>query len=194
MSAIDNEGSLGDPSDAGGADEVFLSEEWVLERVARSPGQSNAKAVRPAMAEPKAQAARRAKTEPQRVQVRAANDLDRRWPVGTLLDALDFPPRGRKGLQAIFSEKGMLEATLRDVMDLVIAVPGPSVEDWFSCFPAYGRHHIGHTVFRSLILALSWADCGDALTQEWARRRMRAVEFLGGVSTCRCMVCLLLFG
>jgi hypothetical protein len=142
----------------------------------------------------KTEAKARQCAEVARQEIRAADDIDRRWPVETLLDALDLPKRSRTCLRTHFADRGMGEATLRDAMDFLFLELPVRPEDWKSHFQVYQHRHLGQLTYTSLVRTLTKTDLGPAYRTEWDRRRDLALQLLTKNFPCNCLACIFRYG
>jgi hypothetical protein len=110
-------------------------------------------------------------------EFRRADDLDKKWKVADVLDALLLMTTTRTALKLWFEGDRIEETSLREFMDLVIsekrhAKPG------YSIAPLLDMRCVGVKGFWSAVRQLTESDLGQRCNQEWRRRIAR----LGQVS------------
>lgn len=110
-----------------------------------------------------------AASERAQVERRAADDLDKTWPVVDLVDALHLLTVARARLLAHFEQQHKTELSLRELMELVISEHGDAVEA-FARTPLLRIRGIGKYGFYSVAAELTETDLGPRCNAEWQRR------------------------
>lgn len=98
-----------------------------------------------------------------------ADDLDRKWPVEDLIDAIGVGGVTRTGLKRHFEWAGLAETTLRHMMDLTIsdkADPRPG----YLITPLLGLRWLSIVSFWSMVNALTEVDMGTRCNKHWASK------------------------
>ena len=84
----------------------------------------------------------------------------------------DYPDAVGGNDESPFSEEGVNEFSLRDLMDFLI----PFVErpaDLCDRMPGFRAKGFGKILYAAMIRQTSAVDCGDAFRSEWAERKAR---------------------
>lgn len=102
-------------------------------------------------------------------EIRSSDDLDRQWPVETLLDAVLFPSLILKCLTKHFSDQQMSHLSLRDFIEFFIGSDPFSLDDYGSR-PVLRVRNIGRVLYRKIFHCLSKCDFGSAFHAEWYTR------------------------
>jgi DNA-binding CsgD family transcriptional regulator len=134
----------------------------------------------------RAEARRRERVEAARAELRAANDVARRWPPEKILSALDLGMREHNCLARCLREDSRAEASLKDVMDLLLPAcygladgPVPMRRE---------RKGLGRYTYRSIMDIVTTVDLGAACRREWtARCRGAVLRRWGPDGVRRCM-------
>ncbi len=118
-------------------------------------------------------------------KVRNRNDLDVRWPAGSLFDALRFETRVRGRLAEYEEQRGLEALSLRELMDLFLpplSEPFLDFSDFWRHIPMLDQPQFSRYLHDSTLVTLTDADLGSALTSEWAARhdRLKLYELGGG--------------
>lgn len=105
-------------------------------------------------------------------EFRRADDLDKKWKVGDVLDALLLMTTTRTALKWWFEGGRIVETSLREFMELVIsekrhAKPG------YLIAPLLDMRCIGVKGFWSAVRRLTESDLGQRCNQEWRKRIAR---------------------
>jgi hypothetical protein len=108
-------------------------------------------------------------------EFRRADDLDRKWKVADLLDALLLMTTTRTALRWWFEGNRIEETSLREFMELVIsekthAKPG------YLIAPLLDMRCVGVKGFWSAVRRLLESDIGERCNQEWRKRIARLSE------------------
>lgn len=107
-----------------------------------------------------------------REEIRIADDLNRRWPVGDLIDALGLIRVTRKRLLDHFEKVDQALICLRELMDLIF----PEMADATGSFvmpPLLGVSGIGKKGFWSVVNGLTQMDLGSRCNEEWRKRLVK---------------------
>lgn len=105
-------------------------------------------------------------------EIRWEDDLNRKWKVEQLMDALLPPIRARTSLGYLWEWKKVTELSLREFMDLVISdKPHPKSE--FLLTPLVDFRNARLKTFWATVKRLTELDLGDRCNQEWRRRLER---------------------
>jgi hypothetical protein len=128
-----------------------------------------------------------------RREMRAANDIDRRWPIETVMAALNLDARAHGCLERHLRASGRLEASLRDVMDFLVTGAGADA-DFRDLIPNISHRRLGKLTFTSLASVLCRANFGQVFREEWTKRRKQAAMHLVGSGLGRSITCILCCG
>jgi len=104
-----------------------------------------------------------------REAIQQADDVDRKWPVADLIDAMALKGKIKGALLWFYGRPGTQEISLREIMDLVISEkkdPRPG----YLITPLLNIREGGTKGFWSLVSALSDMDLGARGNAEWGRR------------------------
>jgi hypothetical protein len=102
-----------------------------------------------------------------REEIRAADDLERMWPVKDLLDAIGPIVVTRKRLLDHFAEVGKQQITLREFMDMCLDAPVEGLDLMMS--PLLRVRGVGKIGFWSVVNGLTGMDLGDRCNEEWRK-------------------------
>ena len=91
--------------------------------------------------------------------IRAADDLDRMWPVEDLIDAMGLIVVTRKRLMDHFVAAGKRQISLRELMDMCLDAPVEGLD--FMMSPLLRVHGVGKKGFWSVVNGLTGMDLGD---------------------------------
>ena len=103
-------------------------------------------------------------------EISAGNDIDRKLPLPDLFCVLNLPKRPQTVLMTHFTDQGITDVSLREVMDFLIPIIGDS-KDLYEHMPAYRVKMLGQINYAAMIKALSAVDCGEAFRTEWNARK-----------------------
>lgn len=104
-----------------------------------------------------------------RVLLKNADDLDRKWVVADLMDALGVGGVTRTGLERHFDGLERSETSLREIMDLTISHKATS-RPGHLITPLLGVRCLGIASFWSVVYALTDIDMGARCNGEWGTR------------------------
>lgn len=114
-------------------------------------------------AEAKSLAARRARVREEMVR---ADDLDKAWPVASIVEALGLPVIFRVRLLDYFEESGKEQISLREFFSMVVA-PSPETAPRFQPIPILRVWGVGRIGRRRVIAALQSLDMGRQSNEAW---------------------------
>jgi DNA-binding transcriptional ArsR family regulator len=108
-----------------------------------------------------------------REQFKRLNDLERKWRIGDLVNALGFD-RGRAGrqVQNYFEWHGRKRVSICEVMDSLLPYPTGNTRQATEVMPALRFRCIGKIAYARMALAMNAADMGPAFKEEWHRRKL----------------------
>jgi hypothetical protein len=109
---------------------------------------------------------------------RAANEIGKMWPADFILDALLLQGRPRWSAQRFMENRHMTEASLRNLMDFLIADTIELPFNRLQAMPAYRQKDLGIKTYSALVDHLSGLDLGDAFNTEWAKRVKNLIRHL----------------
>jgi hypothetical protein len=115
-------------------------------------------------------------------EFRSIADLDRKWKVGELMDALLLTTRARTAISNRCEWNNVAELRLREFMDLVVSEK-PHARPGFLITPLLDFRNVRLHSFWSTVRRLTESDLGDRCNQEWRRRLARlkhASRIVGG--------------
>ena len=116
-----------------------------------------------------------------REEIRAADDLERMWPVEDLIDAVGLIIVTRKRLMDHFMEKGQHQISLRELMDMCLDAPVEGLD--FMMSPLLRVYGIGKKGFWSVVNGLTGMDLGRRCNQEWQWRLVKVKQKYGITGT-----------
>jgi hypothetical protein len=104
-----------------------------------------------------------------RKAIATADDIDQKWSVEDLLDAIHPIPVAKTALSRHFKDCNQNEISLREMMDIVIA---PSANKKFVFNPASAQkiYCFGKYGFFSMVKGITEMDLGPKGNQEWNQR------------------------
>jgi hypothetical protein len=121
-------------------------------------------------AEARSMEQRRAKL---REDIRAADDLERIWPVEDLIDALGLILVTKKRLMDHFAEKMQDQISRREFMDMCVDAPVERLD--FMMSPLLRVYGLGKKGFWSVVKGLTDLDMGTRCNQEWQTRLVKVM-------------------
>jgi hypothetical protein len=119
----------------------------------------------------RAMAERRAKV---REEIRAADDMEKLWPVEDLVDALDLIIVTRIRLLQHFVKIGKAQINLRELMEMCLDAPVQGSD--FMWPPLYRIRGVGKKGFWSVVNGLTSMDLGSRCNQEWRRTLVKVLQ------------------
>jgi hypothetical protein len=125
-----------------------------------------------------AEAKRKERSGELRSVIRAANEIGKMWPADFILDALLLQGRPRWSVQRFMENRHMTEASLRDLMNFLIADTIELPFNRSQAMPAYRQKDLGIKTYSVLVDHLSGLDLGDAFNTEWAKRLKNLIRHL----------------
>jgi len=121
---------------------------------------------------------RKERSEDLRAIIQSSNDIGKMWPGDFMLDALLLQKRPRWSVQRFMESRGMSEASLKDLMDFLIADTERLPVNRLEAMPAYRQKNVGIKTYAALVDHLSGLDLGVAFNMEWARRVKKLMRHL----------------
>ena len=101
--------------------------------------------------------------------IRITNDLDMRWPVAELVEALGFGTRVRHRVRDYLQARHIETLSLRELMDLFLPsadAPVTDLRDLWAKTPIFDQPRFGWMLHDHALLALTEADLGPAYRTE----------------------------
>jgi len=120
-------------------------------------------------------------SESLRAIIRSSNDIEKKWPRDFILDALLLQGRPRWSMQRFMEDRGMTEASLKDLMDFLIADAARLPVNRLEAMPAYGQRDVGAKTYAALVDRFSGLDLGPAFNLEWSTRVRKLIRHLMSV-------------
>jgi hypothetical protein len=111
-------------------------------------------------------------------KLRMLNDIDRNWPIETLIQGLRFPIRAEQRLTEYFCCSNSAEISLRDIMNFLIADYEKIPHDLYEASPAYRQKQIGRKTYSAIVNHLSEQDLGSTFRCEWNKRLKKLIRFM----------------
>ena len=108
-----------------------------------------------------------------REEIRAADDMDRMWPVEDLIDAMGLIVVTRKRLMDHFVATGKRQISLRELMDMCLDAPVQELD--FMMSPMLRVYGLGKKGFWSVVKGLTDLDMGTRCNQEWQTRLVKVM-------------------
>lgn len=105
--------------------------------------------------------------------IRITNDLDMRWPVADLVDAIGFETRVRHRVRDYLEARHIETLSLRGLMDLIVPASVGGSTSRAACWgypPILDQPQFGWLLYVSALLRLTGADLGLAFRTELALR------------------------
>lgn len=122
-------------------------------------------------------AARQCEAEKLQLQIRQADDINRRWPTDRLLDALFSGAREINCLKGHYYDHRH-GISLKDLMDLMIPSGITADTVYEDAVPALRLRCLGATTYEEIIHRLSELDLGPSFKCEWEVRRKALAEYM----------------
>ena len=108
-----------------------------------------------------------------REEIRAADDLDKLWPVEDLIDAVGLIVVTRKRLMDYFVAAGKRQISLGELMDMCLDAPVEGLDFMMSqLLRVYG---VGKKGFWFVVNGLTGMDLGGRCNEEWRKRLVRVM-------------------
>ncbi len=111
-------------------------------------------------------------------KLKMLNDIDRNWPIETLIQGLRFPIRAEQRLTEYFGCSNSYEISLRDIIDFLITDYEKIPHDLYEACPAYKQKQIGRKTYSAIIHHLSEQDLGHSFRCEWNMRLKKLMRFM----------------
>ena len=109
-----------------------------------------------------------------RQEIRAADDMEKLWPMNDLLDAIGLIVVTRKRLRDHFVEARKQQMSLRELMDMSLDA---SVEGLDIMMSALLRvRGVGKKGFWCVVNGLTGMDLGSRCNDEWQKRLVKAKQ------------------
>ena len=105
-------------------------------------------------------------------EIRKANDLDKEWKAGVLMQALRPKVRTQNAAIHRYEGKDIYKISLRELMDLTIPAENP-VKSGFQIAPILAVRCVGLEGFWSMVMRLTECDVGERCNSEWRGRLIR---------------------
>lgn len=114
-------------------------------------------------------------------EIRWEDDLDRKWQMEQLMDALLLTTRARTAIENSCRRENASRLSLREIMDFVIS-DKPHPKPGFLHAPLVDFRNVRLKTFWETAKRLTELDLGDRCNQEWRRRleRLRQASRLHG--------------
>jgi len=109
-----------------------------------------------------------------REEIRAADDLQKMWPVEDLVDALDLIIVTRIRLLQHFVKTGKAQISLSELMEMCLDAPVEGSD--FKWPPLYRARGVGKKGFWSVVNGLTGMDLGSRCNEEWQRRLVKVKQ------------------
>ena len=111
-------------------------------------------------------------------KLRRFDDIDRNWPIETLIQGLRFPIRAEQRLTEYFRCSNSYEISLRDIMNFLITDYEKIPHDLYEACPAYRQKQIGRKTYNAIVNHLSEQDLGNTFSCEWNKRLKKLMRFM----------------
>jgi transcriptional regulator with XRE-family HTH domain len=109
-----------------------------------------------------------------REEIRAADDLERMWPVEDLIDAVGVIVVTKKRLMDHFVAAGKRQISLRELMDMCLDAPVEGLD--FLMSPLLRVYGVGKKGFWSVVNGLKGMNLGDPCNEEWQWRLLKTIR------------------
>jgi len=96
--------------------------------------------------------------------------LDKKWPVGFLLESLVFPWLSARALKKYFNNDNITEISLNELIDFIIPKHKMPKTSYWIVAPAYKQKGIGVKTYKELVKHLSQQYLGQEFNTEWQKR------------------------
>ena len=117
-------------------------------------------------------------SESLRAIIRSSNDIEKLWPRDFIFDALQLQGRPRLSVKRFMKNRNLTEASLKDLMDFLIADTENLPLNRLEAMPAYRQKDVGVKTYSALVDHLSGLDLGEAFNKEWAKRLRNLMHHL----------------
>ena len=111
-------------------------------------------------------------------KLKMVDNIDKKWPIETLIQDLRFPIRAEQRLTEYFCGSDADEISLRDIMDFLVTDYEKIPYDLYEACPAYKQKHIGRKTYADAVNHLSEQDLGNTFNREWNKRLKKLVRFM----------------
>jgi hypothetical protein len=102
--------------------------------------------------------------------LRATDDINKKWPTNFLVDGFQFPKKTTWALNKYFERHNIIQLSLLDLMNLLIAEKELHETDLWMNVPALKEKWMGRKTYASLVEYLSKYDLGHNFNTEWGNR------------------------
>ena len=109
-----------------------------------------------------------------REQIRAADELEKLWPMEDLIDAVGLIVATKKRLMDHFTAIGKRHISLRELMDMCLDAPMEGLD--FRMSPLLRVYGVGKIGFWSVVNGLTGMDLGDRCNEEWQCRLVKVKQ------------------
>lgn len=117
-------------------------------------------------------------SESLRAIIRSSNDIEKLWPRDFIFDALQLQGRPRLSVKRFMKNRNLTEASLKDLMDFLIADTENLPLNRLEAMPAYRQQNVGIKTYSALVGHLSGLDLGEAFNTEWTKRLKKLMRHL----------------
>jgi len=102
--------------------------------------------------------------------IKTTDDIKKKWPTNFLIDGFQFPKKTTWALNKYFERHNIIQFSLSDFMNLLVAENELHETDLWMNVPAFKEKWVGGKTYASLVEYLSKYDLGHNFNTEWEKR------------------------
>jgi hypothetical protein len=109
--------------------------------------------------------------------IKITDDIKKKWPTNFLIDGFQFPKKTTWALNKYFERHNIIQLSLLDLMNFLIAEKELHETDLWMNVPALKEKWVGRKTYASLVEYLSKYDLGHNFNTEWEKRIKRLKRY-----------------
>jgi hypothetical protein len=108
--------------------------------------------------------------------IKITDDIKKKWPTNFLIDGFQFPKKTTWALNKYFERHNIIQFSLFDFMNLLVAENELHDTDLWMNVPALKEKWVGRKTYASLVEHLSQYDLGHTFNAEWEKRIKKLMQ------------------
>ena len=109
--------------------------------------------------------------------IKTTDDIKKKWPTNFLIDGFQFPKKTTWALNKYFERHNIIQFSLSDFMNLLVAENELHETDLWMNVPALKEKWVGRKTYASLVEYLSQYDLGNDFNTEWEKRKIKLMRY-----------------
>ena len=109
--------------------------------------------------------------------IKTTDDIKKKWPTNFLIDGFQFPKKTTWALNKYFERHNIIQFSLSDFMNLLVAENELHETDLWMNVPALKEKWVGRKTYASLVEYLSQCDLGNDFNTEWEKRKIKLMQY-----------------